>query len=116
MDGKLSLSIGDTNDVLRFDGRLMNHHLLWDSHNLVAIADMRGNLVAVAVLLVFGVIVLRLVSPIPEISAPRWWLVATAFVSGPTASLVWFASDVLWISPYDYFVPKDYAMNHCFPF
>ena len=87
----------------------MIRHILRDSANLLAMADMRGNLVAVAVFLVFGVIVLRLVSPVAETSAPRWWLVATAFVCGPAAALAWFVADILWISPHDYLVPKDYA-------
>jgi len=87
----------------------MIRHILQDSKNLLAMADMHGNLVAVAVLLVLGVVLLRLVSPVAEASTPRRWLVATAFVGGPAAALSWFFADILWISPHDYLAPKDYA-------
>ncbi|MBL8871063.1 MAG: hypothetical protein JNK90_14805 [Planctomycetaceae bacterium] len=92
----------------------MIRHILRYSSDLIALADMRANFIAVAVLLVLGVIVLRSVSPVANTSAvntsaPRWWLVVTAFVSGPASALAWFAADVLWISPGDYLVANDYA-------
>ncbi len=87
---------------------MIGHLLHYPSHAL-AMADMRGNLVAVAVLLALGVVVLRIVKPASETSKPRWWLVRAAFVCGPAAALTWLVADILWISPHDYLVIGDYA-------
>jgi hypothetical protein len=75
---------------------------------LLAMADMRGNFVAVAVLLAIGIAVLRLVNPAAGDSTPRRWLVGAAFVCGPISALVFFIADVFWVSPYDYIVSQDY--------
>jgi hypothetical protein len=76
---------------------------------LLAMADMRGNVVAVAVLLAIGIAVLRLVNPAAGDSTPRRWLIVAAFVCGPISALVFFIADVFWVSPYDYYiVAQDY--------
>lgn len=92
----------------------MIRHIPRNSCDLIAMADMRCNFIAIVVLLALGVIALRSASPVTNssaanTSAPRWWLVVTAFVSGPASALAWFAADMLWISPGDYLVANDYA-------
>ncbi|MFN0055163.1 MAG: hypothetical protein ACKV0T_23565 [Planctomycetales bacterium] len=75
----------------------------------LAMVDMRGNLVAVALLIVLAVVVLHWIKPASETSKPRWWLAVAAFGCGPAVTLAWFVADVLWISPRGYLMPGDYT-------
>ena len=69
---------------------------------MLAMTDMRGNLIAAAILLVVGVVVFRLVRPPNAVSTSRRWLPIVAFVSGPTITFFWTIADVLWIQPGSY--------------
>ena len=64
---------------------------------MLAMIDMRGNLIAAAILLVVGVVVFRLVRPPNAVSTSRRWLPIVAFVSGPTIAFLWTIADVLWV-------------------
>ena len=93
----------------RLDGIPMICQLLQNPSHLLAMADMRGNLVAAGVLLALGVFVLRLVEPTSDTPKSRWRLVGVAFVCGPAAALAWFVADIFWISPRYYLMTGDYA-------
>ena len=69
---------------------------------MLAMIDMRGNLIAAAILLVVGVVVFRLVRPPNAVSTSRRWLPIVAFVSGPTIAFLWTIADALWIQPGSY--------------
>jgi Zn-dependent membrane protease YugP len=69
---------------------------------LLAMVDMRGNLIASAILLVVGVVVFRLVRPPVAASTSRRWLPIVAFVSGPAVAFLRTIADVLWIQPGTY--------------
>ena len=69
---------------------------------MLAMVDMRGNLIAAAILLVIGVVVFRLVRPPNAASTSRRWLPIVAFVSGPAIAFFWTIADVLWIQPGTY--------------
>tara|TARA_R110002049_G_scaffold305056_3_gene501132 strand:+ start:85541 stop:85885 length:345 start_codon:yes stop_codon:yes gene_type:complete len=69
---------------------------------LLAMVDMRGNLIAAAILLVVGVLVFRLVRPPDAASTSRRWLPIVAFVSGPVIAFLWTIADVLRMQPGTY--------------
>ncbi|WP_372716342.1 hypothetical protein [Novipirellula sp.] len=65
----------------------------------LALIDMRGNLIAAAIVLVIGVVVFRLVRPPSATTSSRRWLPMVAFVSGPIVAFLSTIADVLWIQP-----------------
>ena len=69
---------------------------------LLAMVDMRGNLIAAAILLIVSVVVLRLVRPTGAASTSRRGLPIVAFASGPAIAILWTIADVLWIQPGTY--------------
>ncbi|TWU26681.1 hypothetical protein Pla52o_05340 [Novipirellula galeiformis] len=68
----------------------------------LGLIDMRGNLIAAAILLVIGVVVLRLVRPPSATTGSRLWLPIVAFIAGPLVAFLWTIADVLWIQPGTY--------------
>ena len=75
---------------------------------MLAMVDMRGNLIAAAILLVIGVVVFRLIRPPNAVATSRRWLPIVAFVSGPTIAFLWTIADVLWIQPGSYLNLAEY--------
>lgn len=75
---------------------------------MLAMFDMRGNLIAAAILLVIGVVVLRLVRPPSATSRSRRWLPIAAFVAGPLIAFFWTIVDVLWLQPGSYLSFSEY--------
>ena len=76
---------------------------------MFAMADMRGNLIAAAVLLVIGVLVLRAVRPKSVSRVPNRWLPVAALLCGPLSAIGWFLVDVFLLSPHSYMFFADYV-------
>jgi len=69
---------------------------------ILALINMRGNLIAAAALLVIGVVILRLVRPPSATTGSRRWLPIVAFIAGPLVAFLWTIADVFWIQPGSY--------------
>jgi len=76
---------------------------------MFAMVDMSGNLMAAAVLLVIGVLVLHAVRPKPISRSPRRWLPIAALLCGPLSAIGWFLADVFLLSPHSYMFFADYV-------
>tara|TARA_R110002073_G_scaffold172563_13_gene329820 strand:+ start:11093 stop:11437 length:345 start_codon:yes stop_codon:yes gene_type:complete len=74
-----------------------------------ALIDMRGNLIAAAILLVIGVVVFRFVRPPSATTSSRRWLPIVAFVCGPVVAFLWTIADVFWIQPGSYLNFAEYV-------
>ena len=75
---------------------------------MLALIDMRGNLIAAAALLVIGAVVLRLVRPTSASTGPRRWLPIVAFLAGPLVAFLWSFADVVWLHPDAYLTFAEY--------
>jgi hypothetical protein len=76
--------------------------------HLLAMADMRGNLIAAGVVLAFGLVLLRLLSPNSVRSKSHIWVSVVALIAGPIVGIVWWALDVFVLAPELYIFPSDY--------
>ncbi len=77
--------------------------------NLLALADMRGNLVVAAIVLVIGAVLLRALNPKVGLPTQRRWVPMAAIVCGPVTAFLYFVAHVLWISPQVYLTARDYV-------
>ena len=75
---------------------------------LLAMVDMRGNLVAAAILLIVGVILIRRLRPSDFSPRRNRWVPIVAFLCGPTLALLYFVVDVAWLSRGMYIDRSDY--------
>ena len=75
---------------------------------LLAMADMRGNLVAAGVVLAIGLVLLRLLSPNGVRSKSQISIPIVALIAGPIVGIGWWAVDVFVLAPDLYVFPSDY--------
>ena len=71
-------------------------------------ADMRGNLVAAAILLIAGVILMRTLRPSDTSPQRQRWVPIVAFLCGPILAFLYFVADVAWLSHGIYIDRSDY--------
>lgn len=83
--------------------------ILTAQSNLLAMADMSRTPYAIAVLLVVGILVLRLLRPTN--SKSRIWLPVAAFVAGPIIALGYFVADLFLVAPDHYLTTDDYIQT-----
>lgn len=75
---------------------------------LFAMFDMRGPLLAAAVVFAIGLLLLRLLSRRDVPSRSHIWLPLVALGAGPVVGLGWWALDVFVLSPESYVTPSEY--------
>ena len=75
---------------------------------LLAMHDMRGNLILASTFLIIGVVILRFLNSQTGTRVPRRSLVITTFLCGPAVAIVFFVADVFWLAPYSYVLESDY--------
>lgn len=75
---------------------------------LLALADMRPQIAAAAVVLVLGVTLIGSLQSPAAPSRDRIGIPVVAFLCGPMTAILWFAADVFWISPESYLYLSDY--------
>lgn len=76
--------------------------------HFLAMADMRGNLVAAVVVLAIGLVLLRMLSPNRGRAKSAIWIPIVALIAGPLLGIALWAFHVFVLTPENYIFPSDY--------
>ena len=71
--------------------------------------DMRGNVVAVIIVVMAGPAFVRFFKPPSSNTTPRRWIPVVALISGPMLTFAWCIVDACYLSPRSYTQPGDFA-------
>ena len=76
---------------------------------MLALIDMRGNLLAAFIVLVFGVIAWRMVRSTQPMQRRLPMVPLVAFACGPLVALFCYLIEVFWVSRGQEFLPREYV-------
>jgi hypothetical protein len=76
---------------------------------MLALIDMRGNLLAAVIVLVFGVIAWRMVRSTQPMKRRLPMVPLVAFACGPLIAFLCYLIEVFWVSRGQEFLPREYV-------